>query len=200
MTGYEIYGICRHLRHWKVPSYDTFKLSNESGYYNFLAEHLKLIDIEDKDVRSYIKANWLKNPDTFDPFSLSSEEAKKIYFEWKLKSSDKNIYFNEVIKSFNFIENFCLKNKINFSQYKSKYGMKHVRESKIDFAIAVFHNFIDINNLNHVEKLVFKNYFRQYNNIKIRLTNSELKNLIETKTQEMNDLLSGMVPTKQAEK
>lgn len=200
MTGYEIYRVCRTLKGWNTPLYSTFCESSESGYYNFLVEHFKLINIENKDIRSFIRANWIKNPDTFNPFSLTTEEAKQIYYDWKKKSGDKNIYFNEIIDGFQFIENFCIKNKINFEEYKSKYGKKHVRENKIDLAIAVFHNFIDNNNLNHVEKMLFKNYFRQYNNIQRRLLNSELMNLIETKTQEMNDLLNGMVPLKQAEK
>jgi hypothetical protein len=172
------------------PKFETFQASGEAGYFHMLADHFKnVMKLEDHDIKNYIRANNNVNPQAFDPYILMSEECKNVYHEWKKTRSTKANYFSEVLAGISFIENFCIKNSIDFDTYRYKYSMKHVREKRFDWAIAVRCDFIDISRLKRVEKMLLKNYIDQYNIILRRLNNQDLANLIDERILEMKELL-----------
>jgi len=173
------------------PKFETFKNGSEFGFYTILVDHFKnVLKLDDTQIKKFIRCNYNKNPQSFDPYELMSEESKLNYHEWKKTRSTKSTYFSEVLNGIRFIENFCLKNDINFETYRYKYAMKHVREKRFDWAIAVHCKFIEISKLKRVEKMIFKNYLDQYNIISHRLNNRELVDLIDNRLSEMNELLS----------
>lgn len=173
------------------PKFDTFKAGPESGYFAMLADHFEtVLKLDDDQIKNFVRANYNVNPQVFDPYELMSEESKLAYHEWKKTRSTKATYFAEVLNGIRFIENFCLKKSINFDTYRYKYSMKHVREKRFDWAIAVRCEFIEISKLKSVEKMLLKNYLDQYNIISRRLNNQELAELIDSRILEMKELLS----------
>lgn len=193
MDGYKLYCMCRTLMGRNRPSYDSFQSSNEFGFYSLLSDHLSK-SFDDKEIGIFLKANHVPNPDAFDPYKLMADECMTAYYEWKKKSSDKNIFFSEVVNGIAFIENFCIKNNITFEQYGYKYAAKHIREKKFDWTLAVYFKFIDITKLSRVEKMLLKTFISQYNIIERRLNNPELSNILDKRATEMKELLRYAIP------
>lgn len=190
MTGYEIYCLCRSLNGWSKPSLETYLQSKEKPYFELLNDYfIKRKNFNVKDIRDYIKAFYHLNQSSFDVYKLMNEEANDAYIDWCKFKSTKRLYFEEVKKSFAFIENFCINKGISLSKYKLSYAAKHIREQKIDGAVAVHLQLINKNKLNKVEKLLLKNFLKQYNIIVVRLSNPELIVLLEQLTNDMTKLL-----------
>lgn len=197
MTPYDLYCFCRRMQQRNRPKYDTFEKSSEFGFMNMLHDHLQnSMELDDKEIRNYIKSNFIEKGNTFDIYQLMSSESNEIYKQWKNKLSTKSKYFSEVLNGISFIENFCIKKSINFDQYCYKYAMKHVREKRFDWSISVYCNFIDIYKLKRVEKILLKNYIDQYNIISNRLNNLELRTLISERVEDMKNLLNHMSENK----
>jgi hypothetical protein len=136
-------------------------------------------------MKDFIKVNFNLDTNNFDPFKLMEEEAWKRYQEWIATSSTKSLYFEQVRKSFMFIENFCTNKNINLDTYKQQYAQKHVRENRIDHVVAIYLNLVDIKKLKKVEKILLQNFVNQYNITKTRISNPELNVLLETLTMDM---------------
>ena len=175
---------------WSRPAPETYAVSQERPYYDMLKDYLiqeKKLNVN--DIKWFLKSNFHHDQDAFDPYKLTSEEAWDVYIEWCKTKSTKNLYFNEVRKSFAFIENFCINKSIDLKKYKLSYAAKHIREQKIDGAVAVHLKLIDRKKLSKVDKLLLKNYLSQYNILESRLSNPELSKLLTDLTQDMTKLL-----------
>lgn len=193
MTGYDIYCFCRTLmRRTRVPI-DHYLDCKEINFYETLSKyfinsrHLNVDDIYD-----LIRTNYNKSTVTFNPYNLMDDEVYEDFIKWKNTLSTTELYFNEVRKSFIFIQNFCINNNISFEKYITTRAKKHIRERKIDFAVASYLKVIDRRTLNKIEKITLKKYLSQYNIIKIRLSNPELSTLLSHLFQEMKTLLQHM--------
>lgn len=186
--------MCRSLLGRNKPSLESFKNSSEYGYYSVLSDHLEnAMHLNEKEMKCFLRSVYNDNPSAFDPYNLMTEESKEIYHKWKKTKSSKAVYFQEVINGLCFIENFCIKNNISFDQYKYKYSIRHIREKRFDWAIAVYCNFVDKQKLKTVEKMLLKNYLDQYSVIKRRLLNPELSSLIEDRVKEMKQMIENML-------
>lgn len=175
---------------WKKPSLDAYLESKEKAFYESLHNYLiKKLNLTVDDVYNFLRINFNSNPNSFSAYSLIEEQAYEKYIEWKKKLSSKSLYFNEVKKSFTFIVNFCISNNITFENYKNKYSIKHIREEKIDYSVAVFLNLIDRRKLKKVEKIILKKYLTQYNIIYQRIFNPELNQILNDSFLEMTNLL-----------
>jgi hypothetical protein len=153
----------------------------------YLTNKLKLSDKESKD---FIRCNYAKDEDNFNPFSLINEDCLDIYNRWKVKATNKFLYYEDVLNGIRFIENFCIGRNISFDEYVQKFSAKHIRENKFDWAIAVYCNMVDVEGLKKVEKILLKKFLSQYNIIKQRLNNGELVNIINERILQMKHLLS----------
>jgi hypothetical protein len=190
MRGYDVYCICRSLRGWSSPDLDTYLKSSEKPFFELLCDYLiRVRQCNVQTIKDFLRANVSRDPLTFDPFKLLEEEAWTVYQDWRKTLSTKGLYFEEVRKSFEFIENFCINNGVNFDQYKKQYAHKHIREKKIDYAVVVHLNLVDIKKLKKVHKIILQNFVSQYNIIKNRLSNPELSELLSDLTNGMNKML-----------
>jgi hypothetical protein len=153
----------------------------------YLTNKIKLSDKESKD---FIRCNYVQDEDNFNPFSLINEECLDIYNRWKVKKSNKNLYYDDVLSGIRFIENFCIGRKISFNEYVNKFSAKHIRENKFDWTIAVHCNMVNVERLKKVEKILLKKFLSQYNIIKQRLNNGELVNIMNERILQMKQILS----------
>lgn len=197
MTGYEIYCYCRALIRRNRPSEESYNQSHVSSYYNMLSEYLtNKLKLSDKDSKDFIRCNYAKDEDNFNPFSLINEDCLDIYNRWKVRNNNKFLYFEDVLNGIRFIENFCIGRNISFDEYVQKFSAKHIRENKFDWAIAVYCNMVDVKGLKKVEKILLKKFLSQYNIIKQRLNNGELVKLMNERILQMKHLLSQYQVTK----
>jgi hypothetical protein len=194
MTGYDVYCYCRKLIGWNRPSIETYVASSEKQFFEMLRDYLvedkKLLDDE---IRSYINANYSKEGMTFDPYHLMNQESWDTYRKWKLTQSTVPLYFEEVKKTFDYITNVCINKNITLNEYKRLYACKHIREKIIDWSVAVHLQLIDKNKLSKVEKLLLKQFLKEYKLIEVRLSIKELNQLMEDLTFNMNRLLAEMI-------
>jgi hypothetical protein len=190
MNGFEVYNKCRNVKGWNSVTPETYSNSECREYYNMLADYLNDDKrLSDENICNFIKANYNKNPSAFDPYNLINSEAFDVYAEWHKSLSTTALYLDHVRKSFHFIENFCINKSIDLDQYKKTYSARHVRENKIDYAVAVHLKFIDPKQLSKVEKILLKNFIKQYNIILIRLSNPELAHTLNVLTDGMKRVL-----------
>jgi hypothetical protein len=186
IRGYDVYFECRRIKGWGNSSLESYLSNNRKEYYECLSNYLfqvRKIDIQ--QMKDFIKVNFSFDMQNFDPFSLMEEDAWQRYQEWISTASTKFLYFEQVRKSFMFIENFCTNKKIDLETYKNYYAQKHIREKRIDYVVAIYLDLVDIKKLKKVEKILLQNFVSQYNITKIRMSNPELKELLETLTPEM---------------
>lgn len=141
------------------------------------------------DIKKFINAVYCNNPAAFDPYKLTDLDIWETYIEWCKYKSTKALYFNEIKKSFVFIENFCINRSIDLRTYKANFARKHIREKKVDYAVAVHLQFVDIKKLHKVDKLLLKNFISQYNIVESRLSNPELNQLLISLTSDLTKLL-----------
>ncbi len=190
MTGYDIYCICRQIMKRSVPILDTYLESSEKPYYELLRDYLiKNKQLNIKDIKKFLNANYCNNPALFNPYKLIEQESWDVYIDWCKYKSTKSLYFNEIKNSFSFIENFCINKNIDFRTYKANFSRKHIREKKIDYAVAIHLQLVDMKKLQKVDKLLLKNFISQYNIVESRLSNQELKQLLISLTDGMTKLL-----------
>jgi hypothetical protein len=190
MTGYEIYCLCRFVMHRSKVKAESFEKSSDRSFYQMLADAMmRDLKLTKKEVYDYIKVNYCRNPNTFQPYELLTETCQEYYRKWLKEQSTVPLYLNFVNKSFTFIENFCLKNNIDFDEYKYKYSQKHLREEKIDGAVAVYLSFVDRRKLRKIDKLLLKKFLNEYNIIEQRIRKPELKTLLERRSKEMFSLI-----------
>lgn len=191
MTGYELYRFCRSLRGWTSPEFETYLNSQSKGHYEKLSEYfIKTLRLDIKDIKQFIQLYYNKNPNTFNPHELFDECHVENYEKWKSTSSTKEQYYESIRKSFIFIENFCINNNTIFENYKKKYALKHVRENKIEYAVSIYLNLIDIKNLKSVEKIVLKKYLSQYNITMKRMSSSEMKEIMQLSYENLKNTLT----------
>jgi hypothetical protein len=191
MNGYEVYKMCRTIQGWSTPSLEVYLNGKESPYYEMLVKFfINEKNLSVQHINDYLRAVYNNLQVEFDPYKLMNEEYWEIYETWLKTKSTKELYFQEIRKSFNFIENFCIGKSINLEQYKKAYAYKHIREKKIDYAVAVHLSLIDKDNLKKVERFMLKNFLSQYNIIVRRLSNTELNMLLTELTNGMNKLLN----------
>lgn len=188
MTGYDIYVYCRYINGWKKPELDTYLKSSEYTYFEALSRFFSNKKLDDDAIKKIIEINYKKNLNTFNYYDLMDESTYNDYLKWMQTLSSKNLYYETVKNSFDFIINFCIKNKLDFDTYKNKYGIKHVREKKIDYAVAYYLNLVDIDKLKISEKIILKKYISQIKVIKMRIVNDELKIILESKKNEMEEM------------
>jgi hypothetical protein len=190
IRGYDVYLACRRIRGWTNSSLDNY-LSGGNEYYESLANYLfQIRNIDNEQMKEFIKVNYSADVNNFDPYKLMEEQAWQKYQEWKATNSTKALYFEQVRKGFMFIENFCTSNKIDLEHYKNYFAKKHIRENKIDYAVAIHLDLVDPKKLKKVEKILLQNFISQYNITKIRLSNPELKELLETLTEDMIKIIN----------
>jgi ribosomal protein L22 len=118
------------------------------------------------------------------------DKWEEVVTEWKKTRSTKALYFDTVKKSFIFITNFCLKNNISLDKYKKDYAIRHIREKKVDEAVAVYLKFFEKSKLNKIQKILLQDYLSKYNNIVVRIRDPELDSILANSTQEMKNVLS----------
>ena len=193
MKGYEVYCYCRGLIGWTKPNIETYLESKEKEFFEMICDYF----IQDKhlkteDIHNFLKANYHNNPTLFDPYKLLSHEAWEVYIDWKTNKSTPELFFQQVRKSFDFITNFCINKNISFDEYVRTFGVKHVREKKVDWTVAVHLQLVDRQKINKVEKLLLKNFLKEYSIIESRLYNQELKQLLAVLTHDMKRLLEEM--------
>lgn len=190
MTGYEIYCFCRRVVGWNQPSLDTYLASSEKPYYEMLSNYiLQRRNLTTEQTYEFIRAVFNADKATFDPFKLVTDEAWNAYMEWRKTLSTKGLYFEQIRKSFTLIENCCINNCIDLEQYKKEFALRHIRENKIDAAVAVHLQLVDIKKLTKVQKILLKSFLKEYNIIKIRLDTPELQQLLNELTMGMKNLL-----------
>jgi hypothetical protein len=190
MTGYELYCSCRRLMNRSIPELDTYLNSKEKPYYEMLRDYfigIRKLDLD--EIKDYLRVIYNDDMVAFDPYKWMEEENWNRYIEWRKTSSTKSLYQNQIRNSFLFIENFCINKSINLSKYKLSHAAKHIREKKIDWAVAVHLQLINIKKLSKVEKILLKNYISQYNILQSRLYNQELSELMTNLTEGMIKLL-----------
>lgn len=190
MTGYEVHCICWRLMGRGKQKLETYLESKHKNFYEMLAKEFVKDGMDIKAVRSYIQASYNADPVNFSPFELLSDEAKERYEKWKKECSSKAIYLEHVREGFNFIENYCIRNKITFNQYCSQFLKKHLREGKVDSAIVVYMNLIDKSKLGKLDKILLKKFLKEYNIVEVRINNPELNKLLSERSKEMIGLIS----------
>lgn len=190
MTGFEIYCFCRSaLQCRKAITYQQYIDGNEYGYFDGLSNYLirqRKLDVH--EIKDFIKCNYLEENGNL--YSLLSSTCWDRYIEWKKTESSIKIYYDTVWKSFKFIENFCIGKHINLDKYKSRWAAKHIREKKIDWAVAVYLKLIDIKNVKITEKILLKNFLTQYNILMHRISDQKLHTYLNNLENEMRGILS----------
>jgi hypothetical protein len=177
------------MKRTRVPL-DTYLKSTEYNYFETLnkyfinSRHLNVEDIYD-----LIRIQYNKSIITFSAYNLMDDEVYTDFIKWRNTLSTKHLYFEQVRKSFIFIQNYCINNNVSFEKYILTRAKKHIREEKIDFAVAQYLKLVDKRTINKIEKITLKKYLSQYNIIKIRLSNPELSTLLSHLFQEMKTLL-----------
>ena len=190
MTGYEVSNIC-----WRLMGRGKFKLdsylnSKQKNFYEMLAKEFVKNGMDLDAVRNYIQATYNADPVNFSPFELLSDDAKERYERWKRECSTKAVYLEHVREGFNFIENYCIRNKITFKHYCSNFLKKHLREGKVDSAIVVYMKLIDRSKLGKLDKILLKKFLKEYNIVEFRIANPELNKLLSERSKEMVGLIS----------
>lgn len=190
MTGYDIFLFCRMLQHKNKVPLDTYLKSKVYSFYESLSKHfVETLNLGNDDIKGYIKAASREYGDNFTPFVLRDDECLEIYNRWKEKYSTKSSYYKNVIRSFSFIENFCLKRKINLTYYKKSYAKKHVYEKRIDYAVAFYLGLIDPKKLKVIDKLLLKEYLGQIKNIEYRLGDDTLKKILAIRKERLYNII-----------
>lgn len=190
MTGYEIYKLCRGYQKRSSPTLEGYKNSKEFGYFEMLANwFVKEKHFPSDDVFNYLNIIYNNNQDVFDPYSIMDEKWNEIYIDWKKNRSTKALYFDTVKKSFIFLTNFCVQKGIDLDKYKKDYAIKHIRENKIDGAVAIYLSLFDKKSLNKVQKILLQDILSKYNIIVVRIRDPELNSLLASSYQEMIKVL-----------
>ncbi len=145
--------------------------------------------LDKKAIANFMAANY-SNDENFDIHDATSDVAWQVYTNWIKTKSTEALYYEEVKKSFMFIENMCINKNISLEEYKKAYAISHIREKKIDWAVAVHLKLIDKSKLKTVEKLLLKSFLTQYNIIINRLYNPKLSQLMSDLEDGMKRLLS----------
>lgn len=194
MTGYEIYCEIRGKMGRTIPGIDAYLKSENFNYYESLAKYLvRSRKLSSKAIKDFILSNYNNDPSTFNPFTLMEDQPYKIYIDWKMTNSSKALYFQSVIKSFKFIENFCISKKLLFENYKEQYAAKHIYHKKIEYVVAAYLKLVNIRKLKkRTDNLLLTSYKNQYNTIIQRISNLELNALLSKQTLEMNGILNEM--------
>lgn len=190
MTGYDIYCICRKYLKRNVPALASYIDSSEYGYFEMLSQWFVEKGFMEQDTKNYINVIYNNSPETFDPYSIMDDKWEEVVTEWKKTRSTKALYFDTVKKSFIFITNFCLKNNISLDKYKKDYAIRHIREKKVDEAVAVYLKFFEKSKLNKIQKILLQDYLSKYNNIVVRIRDPELNTILANSAQEMKNVLS----------
>lgn len=190
MTGYDIDCICKKLIGWKIPTLETYLKSKEKAFFEILHNYyINIRHFSDKDIKNHILVNYNNDKNTFDYYKLIDTEAFDRYLQWKNTKSTVALYYEQIKKSFNYIENFCINNNVSFENYIKKYAIKHTREKKLEYTVVSYCKLISKDKLNRVQKIFLKQYLSEYNSIEQRLCNPELIKYLSRLFQEMKTLL-----------
>ena len=191
MTGYDIFIYCRMIQTKSKIPLDTYLKSKSKAFYESLSKYfIETLQLNRDDIKGYIKAALREYGENFTPFVLRNEECLEIYNNWKEKSSTKASYYKSVVRSFSFIENFCLKRKIDITAYKNNYAKTHIYEKKIDYAVVVYLGLVDRRKLKSIDKLLLKEYLGQIKNIEYRLTDDTLKKILANRKERLYNILA----------
>lgn len=189
MNGYDIYCFCRMMQGRNKPSLEVYLESKEKNYFEAVYEKfIKTLKLDVSSIYDYIKVNFEFNGANFNIYDLLDESCNEVYLNWKRTNSTKALYFDQVKRSFLFMQDFCINKNITFDNYKKKYAMRHIREHNIDYCVAYYLKLVDKDNLSSIEKIVLKKYLAQYNIIRHRICNTELKDLLNQLNSEMINL------------
>lgn len=190
MTGFEIYNLCRKLQKRRVLTLDQYLNCSEYGFYEMLSSwSVGTKNYSTTELRDYISVVYNYDTELFNPYSLMDQKWEEIYTEWRKTNSTKELYFDVVRRSFDFITNFCIKNNISFDKYKQDWAIRHIRDKKIDGAVAVYLKLVDKKSLSKVQRILLKKFLTEYNIIVVRITNQELNNILASSTQDMKRIL-----------
>lgn len=189
MSGYDIYSLCRRFQKRNIPQVESYVNLQEYGYYELLHQWFVERGFQLKEMKEYITVIYNHSPESFDPYTIMEDKWEEVFSEWKKTRSTKALYFDTVKKSFIFITNFCIKNSITLDKYKKDYAIRHIREKKVDEAVAVYLKFFEKNKLNKVQKILLQDYLSKYNNIVVRIRDPELDNILASSSQEMKKVL-----------
>lgn len=192
ITGYFIYCTCRKVMGRTRVKLESFLGNSDKPFYEMMADLMKKDSFTAKEIQDYISVNYNKNPKAFQPYELLSEEYKKTYEKWKSEQSTVGKYLQFVKKSFDIIENICLKENLTLEQYKKKYALNHIKDGIIDGSVAVYLKLVDRNKLTRINKILLKKFLADYNVIQHRIKQPELKTLLKDRTEEMLSLITEM--------
>jgi hypothetical protein len=195
MTGYELYLKIRSYKKYKRVPLETYLESSLKPLHENIISVFKNKGFTDGHIHDFLNCIHNSHID-LEPHNLLLDEAWEIYNDWSKKNSSEVLYFEEVKKSFNFIENFCINKSISFDKYKKDYAVTHIREKKIDWAVAVYLELVDIKKIKPVEKLLLKPFISKYNSIITRLYNPKLNQLMSDLNEEMIKILETALVSK----
>lgn len=180
----------------RVITFDQYKVSTKNGFYEKLARYFTKAGMNFDDVSCYIRRAFHNDPANFQPYDLMSEDAQEIFKKWKQTESSKAVYFQYVNEGFDFIENFCIKNKLTLEQYTNEFLKKHIRQGNVDYSIPIYMKLIDRRKLKKIDKLLLKKFLNQYNIVQIRINNNpEFEILLHERSLEMRRLIDTLVST-----
>ena len=188
-----LFKLCQQLQGRKYDKgKDYFLEQSYAKYFDEVAYKLtKLLRDSDKNVKNYIRICHINFADTFDPYKLLSEEYQDSFRVWLSQNRSKSDYIRKINESFDFIYNYCIKNKIQtLNEYTRIWGVSHLLSGKISenvaFAIGVHKN-----NLSKPEKMALeKKFLKHLKVIEERLIREKrIGMLIEEEKQKLEILI-----------
>lgn len=193
MNGLTLFKLCQQLQGRRYNK--GLEYYAEQSYANYFEEVsyklTKLLRDSDKNVKNYLRICHINFGDSFDPYKLLSEEYQDAFRVWLSQNRSKSDYIRKINDSFDYIYNFCIKNKIEtLNEYTRIWGVNHLLSGKITENVA-FAIGIHKNNLSKPEKMALeKKFLKNLKVIEERLIREKrIGRLIEEEKQKLEILL-----------
>lgn len=200
MSSYDIYSFEFSRQKRKVPSFEYYEGCKEKPYFVSLYSYLtEKRELNNKQINLFLHVILEEKGDGFTIYEMMNDEIWDIWEKWYKSFGTLSLYYDQVKKSFTFIENFCINNNVTFEDYKKKHAAKHIREEKVESTVAVYLNLVDKKKITSVEKLLLKKFIKQYNLIKYRLYDEDLKLLLEDQSSKMKKVLESVSDSRKVE-
>jgi hypothetical protein len=88
-------------------------------------------------IKKFIEICAKETGENFSPFLLNSREYLNIVSDWKIKNSNRGLYYININESFKKIYKFCVdKNISSLDEYVKKWAVSHVSSGIINENIA----------------------------------------------------------------